>query len=120
MTNEELSRKIAAYFEPEPKWVPRMFGEAVYDLPSVGGFWRAALTAEGLKPHPRPITDPEISMRLLKWLLEKKAIVSIDFTAGHYEVACDSNAGDISFAEIGLTLEQAIALAVAKLIDGGK
>jgi hypothetical protein len=141
MTPDERSRKIAAYFEPEPKQ-PVFHDRQI----SRGGWWRwqAKLEEDGTPARdrngieypsaplghlvdngtwePREMDDPEITLRLLSWLLER-FIVSIDETQGRIEVACDSKVGatnNISFAVIGKDLADAIASAAFTIIEKEK
>jgi len=61
---------------------------------------------------PNFYASAEASMGLLEAMLGAgRWIVSIDFTAGHFEVACDSRDGPIvdGFAKVGRTLMEAIA-----------
>jgi hypothetical protein len=120
MTPDERSRKIAAYFEKATETSVRKFRKLghethFYYWRSKGGWW----IWRGSQWEPRQ--DPEITLRLLSWLLER-GIVSIDETQGRIEVACDSKVGatnSISFAVIGKDLADAIASAAEKQIENG-
>lgn len=84
---EALSRRIATKMEPEPTWT--YVGQVIEeDMPykSDGGFWQRQLRHPSWEnPAARSILEPEISMRLLKWLLEQENL-QLRLEKGSYEL----------------------------------
>ncbi len=83
--SDEISRKIAEFFEPKPTFEnvtvycgqrPEWFDEDIWvnsDLyASDGQWWLRTYSSGGVYSEwkPVPYTDPEIVVRLLKWLVE--------------------------------------------------
>jgi hypothetical protein len=141
MTPDERSRKIAAYFEPEPKQ-PVFHDRQI----SRGGWWRwqAKLEEDGTPARdrngieypsaplghlvdngtwePREMDDPEITLRLLSWLLFAPGWTVL-FGDGEIEVTpaseADYAAGKRGFIEHFTkdTLADAIASASLKVME---
>ena len=73
MTKEELSRKLAERFEP------------LISLPSDPKYWIAWCQLSQVTWQPRPYDDPEITMRLLKWLIHEHGAIKIGGPTPHME-----------------------------------
>ena len=86
MTKEELSQKIAESFEPTPAWKDWQDGETHWQFyirstmcVSDGGYWEVfrALDEDDATKHPRPYDDPEITVRLLRWLIANFTVLVV-------------------------------------------
>ena len=95
---EALSLAIARHFEPEPKWVVK---EAMHT--SIGGWW-----VMWEAPVARPITDPEIFVRLLKALLDAGTVIVFR------KSGLEAFYADGSIDELRLPPEEAVAEASVK------
>ena len=75
---EALSKGIAEFMEPEPTWPEwtAVIGPENYWQVSDGRFWRGSFSSKGDDLKPVSITDPAVSMRLLKELLAMGRVVS--------------------------------------------
>ena len=110
MNSDELSRKLAMHFEPAPRNL--LAGNV-----SPEGYWRWRPNyANGLKGEwiPRPHTDPEITLRLLKFLLERGKTITMT-KAPNGEVYF---VGTGEPSECHTSLKLAVAQAAVREIEG--
>lgn len=70
LSTEELSRLLAEHFEPKPQ--TRLADRFLSEL----GWWLRRRYDSGGRWEARKYTDPEICVRLLKWLLDDGFVMS--------------------------------------------
>jgi hypothetical protein len=106
--SDELSRKICAYFEPEP------LPQNLRDTPLGWKWWKLEQRWAGgrfdYRVVPVDCMTPEITLRLLKFLLERDTL-TLQELAGCWLVKSER------YAHEEHSLEEAIARAVERVID---
>ena len=114
MNSDELSRKLAMHFEPEPKWTKqRQDGR---DALSDDGWWWSEWHNKGDRDlhHALEIGRPEITLRLLKFLLERGKTITMT-KAPNGEVYF---VGTGEPSECHTSLKLAVAQAAVREIEG--
>lgn len=94
----DISRQIAEHFEPKPEF--RLTGLSPL------GWW---IAGDWTNLQPRSYTDPEIVVRLLKWMIERG--LAVRFVGPSLDV-------ELAVAEAVLAEIQAPALRGSSILDG--
>ena len=95
---DDLSLRIAEFFEPKPEWRFQREPDGIYTKSVLGFWWKG----NGYTQEVTPYTDPAITMRLLKWICEHDMRVAPDerIISSYYEVRSPEAIAQAVCAEI--------------------